>query len=185
MKHQTTYDRRGISCCQRCKDVAAIWGFGNVYLARVEPQSVQYVCGYIVKKMTHRLDARLNGKHPEFSIMSRSPAIGAGAMVDVKSATDQWQVPTINSIRYGKVQKSLGRTLKKQLNELRGLEPSLLQKRTRKYDALPYGSDEMRCVLETARQAKTSALEVYKKKWEGVLASQQAKLKLKSKGNKL
>lgn len=61
------------------------WSSGFVHIGTVEEGSLQYVCGYITKKMTKPDDARLQGRSPEFSSMSLKPGIGSGyvpAMVE-------------------------------------------------------------------------------------------------------
>lgn len=58
---------------------------GFVHLGMVTPQSINYVVGYVTKRITNRSDKRLEGKEPEFSLMSRRPGIGSnavGAFVD-------------------------------------------------------------------------------------------------------
>lgn len=177
---QSHYGRSGLTCCQRCKDVSRIWGFGNVYLARVEPQSIQYVCGYVVKKMTHRQDVRLSGRFPEFARMSLKPGIGASAMDDVKSATNgMMKLQELSSISYNKMERPIGRYLKKKLLQLEDGGTKILLSRLRKYDRVSPYSEEMCDLHESARVAKTGPVVQYQEKYKGKLASQKAKLKLR------
>lgn len=55
------------------------WGLGLVHIGDTTKDSIQYVAGYVTKKMTKKDDPRLQGKAPEFSLMSRRPGIGAKA----------------------------------------------------------------------------------------------------------
>lgn len=58
------------------------WGLGLIHIGDVTMNSIQYVAGYVTKKMTSKDDPRLEGRTPEFSLMSRNPGIG-------KKAADQ------------------------------------------------------------------------------------------------
>lgn len=135
-RQQTRYERKGITCCQRCKDVEEIWGFGNVYLGTME-KAASYICGYVVKKMTRRDDPRLQGRYPEFARMSLKPGIGAYAMDDVASEMMQWKLDyDVTSINYGKsTVKPLGSYLTKRLRRLRGLSEKAPQSTLEKVQA--------------------------------------------------
>ena len=56
------------------------WSLGFIKVGTCEPHSISYVCGYITKKMTNPKDSRLEGRLPEFALMSRKPGIGFGAV---------------------------------------------------------------------------------------------------------
>lgn len=62
------------------KIIADCWNFGFVQVAEFNNLTAQYIAGYVVKKMTAKDDARLNGRHPEFARQSNRPGIGAKAM---------------------------------------------------------------------------------------------------------
>lgn len=75
--------------------VTSCWSFGHIYLAEFNKDTAAYVAGYVTKKLTKREDPRLvstdeNGStvylQPEFSLMSRKPGLGAGAMRNVADA---------------------------------------------------------------------------------------------------
>lgn len=53
-----------------------VWQLGLVHVGSVTQQSVQYVAGYVTKKLTKKDDSRVK----EFSLMSLKPAIGARAV---------------------------------------------------------------------------------------------------------
>lgn len=53
---------------------------GFIYSGTVEPGSISYTLGYMMKRLTKKGDERLNGKAPEFAIMSRKPGLGYGVV---------------------------------------------------------------------------------------------------------
>lgn len=57
------------------------WHCGLVHVGMVSPESIQYVAGYVTKKITKKNDELL----PEFSLMSRKPGIGFKAVDDISS----------------------------------------------------------------------------------------------------
>lgn len=69
------------------KPIKAAWPFGMVHLGTAEHKTFSYVSGYIVKRMTKPKDARLKGRHPEFSLMSRMPGIGFGVIPRIAKAS--------------------------------------------------------------------------------------------------
>lgn len=76
----------GLCECPSCKIVAKCWEHGFFSVYPLEEGSIQYTCGYVVKKMTAKDDFRLNGRYPEFARMSLKPGIGANAMCEMASA---------------------------------------------------------------------------------------------------
>lgn len=71
-------------------EILASWDFGNVDIKPLVPERCRYICGYVVKKMTKKDDARLDGRHPEFFSNSRRPALGFNFLYDLlqRMATD-------------------------------------------------------------------------------------------------
>lgn len=134
--------------------VQSSWGMGHTFVGGVSLASVQYVAGYVTKKMTGRNDERLQGRYPEFARMSLRPGIGGTAVGDIayalesdaglESIAEVGDVPA--SLRYdgkfwpigryirGKVRKSLGLSEKviKEGNARRAVEE---MQRLRKEDA--------------------------------------------------
>lgn len=114
-------------CCSQCELVGTTWGQGDVDLGTVEIGSAQYVAGYVNKKLTHRDDSRLLGRHPEFSRQSNQGGIGKDFMWEVASTFLQYEssfnlvsadVPSALTVG-GKVQP-LGRYLRQQLRIMVG-----------------------------------------------------------------
>lgn len=56
------------------------WPQGVHHCGSLSIDSGAYCAGYVTKKMTHKSDERLHGRHPEFSRMSRKPGLGAEAL---------------------------------------------------------------------------------------------------------
>lgn len=125
LRGQSQFSRRSNSCCPMCDLVRDTWGHGNVFLGALEPHSAQYVCGYVVKKMTAKDDPRLEGRHPEFARMSLKPGIGRDAMFEVADTlmrhgldVSRLDVPTMMSV--GGIDKPLGRYLVQSLRRMVG-----------------------------------------------------------------
>lgn len=70
-------DGRTFDCCAPCDLIRDTWGKGIVELLPLTPGRSAYAAGYVMKKMTHKSDVRLNGRHPEFSRMSLKPGLAA------------------------------------------------------------------------------------------------------------
>ncbi len=52
------------------------WPHGFIHVGTAEAQSMSYVMGYMLKRLTKKMDPILEGRNPEFSLMSRNPGIG-------------------------------------------------------------------------------------------------------------
>ena len=58
--------------------IREVWPRGFIQVDELTPERARYLARYTVKKMTRGHDPRLQGRPPEFSIMSRRPGIGTG-----------------------------------------------------------------------------------------------------------
>ena len=56
---------------------------GFTTLSPADISRIRYCVGYTTKKLTRRDDARLDGRHPEFSRQSRKPPIGAQGIKEI------------------------------------------------------------------------------------------------------
>lgn len=96
-------DKSGRYACQACALVRYAWGKGHILLGDVTKDSASYVAGYVTKGLTHLnsyTSPILNGRHPEFSRMSRKPGIGHGV---AKALAEHMNTPTVFSeIFFGK-----------------------------------------------------------------------------------
>jgi len=126
----TDYSLRRKSCCSSCDAVKSLWSKGNIMLAELNDLTAQYVCGYVVKKMTRSDDYRLEGKKPEFARMSLRPGIGAWIIDDVASTLLLHNLPSCEgksdvpkTLRHGSREMPLGRYLTRRLRERVGLAP--------------------------------------------------------------
>lgn len=127
-RHWRTGEPEWRSCCEVCKLVGETWGHGNVDLGEVEVGSAQYVCGYVVKKLTSRNDERLAGREPEFSRMSLRPGIGAPYMDEAASTflsldLEKTQADVPSALRHGGRELPLGRYLRRQFRVKIGRAP--------------------------------------------------------------
>ena len=106
----------GLCQCPACLGVRETWGFGHVSVGRLEVRSARYIARYTLKKMTSPLDARLEGRYPEFSRQSRRPGIGVDAMWDVASVLLRYPTEPLPAVllHSGKA-LPLGRLLKEKI----------------------------------------------------------------------
>lgn len=125
VRGDTRYCGKSFNCCSACRNIHFAWGYGRVSNLNLEKNSAQYIAGYVTKKMTRRDDPRLNLREPEFSRMSRMPALGTNAMHDVADTIltldlhkTQSDVPV--TLRHGPQEFPLGRTLRKKLRTFIG-----------------------------------------------------------------
>lgn len=105
---------RGYRClCETCSAVRETWRFGNVCVSNLTDARAMYIAGYVLKKMTHRLDPRLYGREPEFARMSRKPGIGAVALSPVISELSKRRRTVPHGLQYGGRMRPLGRYLRR------------------------------------------------------------------------
>lgn len=149
-------DHRVSFCCPNCELIKTTWTHGGVDLRGVGKESIQYVAGYVVKKLNGK-DERsllfLNGRYPEFARMSRRPGIGAPALNELVSfvtssvGADELlktgDVPHI--LRHGSKDLPLGRYLRQKIRQMAGLDDEKI-----KAQALKNFQAEMSRMLETS-----------------------------------
>lgn len=106
------------------------WGLGRTDTQPFNETTAQYVCGYVVKKLTRKDDPRLNGRRPEFATMSRRPGLGAYASQEIAHTllthgsaylTENGDVPT--TLRIGPKTVPLSRYMLQKLREGVGYTP--------------------------------------------------------------
>lgn len=120
---QSRYWKSELRCCDTCRLVAGVWGKGRIHVGTLEGDSAQYVCGYVIKKMTKEDDPRLEGRHPEFGRMSRRPGIGVDALFELADTLMKYEIaPDITTLQHGRSHYPLGRFLRGRLAEMCGEE---------------------------------------------------------------
>lgn len=130
---------KGQSCCPPCDLIQEKWSIGRgknkryiggIDNAKVENQSAGYIAGYVTKKLTKSDDPKLQGRHPEFSRMSKTPGIGAIEIEKIAIAlqsqfgqsmlTEHGDVPV--SLNHGARSLPLGRYLRDKIRDLMDFE---------------------------------------------------------------
>lgn len=150
--------------------VRSCWGMGHVQLMPLNVETAQYVCGYVVKKMTAKDDPRLDGRYPEFTRMSLRPGIGAGAVPAIADALNDTHgaahvgrtgdVPA--ALMHGRRRLPLGRYLRRKLREEMGFSEVGGQESVKRVQA-----EELRTLCEAEgvaatlnQKAKTTAVKI-------------------------
>lgn len=184
----TQYNRNGIKCCDTCKGIQSLWGFGNVYLGALEPSTAAYIAGYVTKKMTRTDDVRLGNRHPEFARMSLRPGIGYSAMHELASVHLQYLSEASDVtplLRHANKKMPLGRYLTRSLRALtgRGMNAPL--------ETIQKAQEEMQTLRDSTWDLPphSKRKEIFKKmildKYKGNVVNMEAKYKLygKKKGS--
>lgn len=80
-------------CCATCELVGNAWhceySGGDIEVRALAAEKCGYLAGYVTKKMTGKEDARLAGRHPEFSRQSRRPGVGFPGVVALAKTITQ------------------------------------------------------------------------------------------------
>lgn len=179
--------RRTGRCCSVCDLYTSAWAQGHVHCGQVSLDSISYVCGYVVKKMTRSDDSRLNGRHPEFARMSNRPGIGASAMDDLSSLLLGLDLEdTIEDVpytlRHGRREYPLGRYLRRRLRERIGREANAPASVIQKMEAEVRPLREA-ALLSAPQGAKAHAFrEALIKSGEGYCTNIESKVRRKRKG---
>nr|QJB20133.1 MAG: replication initiator protein [Microvirus sp.] len=157
---------------------------GHVYLGAVESASAGYLAGYVVKKMSSEEDARLDGRHPEFSRSSRMPGIGAWAMDEVAKTLKRYgldkTMPDVpGELNVGDKSMPLGRYLRQRLRVAIGRNKDVPQETLDKIAASMFAM----CRVEERYSAftKQSYVQVSISKRKVVKAGEQYRRQLEGK----
>lgn len=106
--------------------VAEAWGRGITQTGVLARESMEYIAGYIQKKMTSVHDLRLQGREPEFSLKSRS--LGFGMIQEMASSLlnqDLTNVPDVpDCVRIDGKLWPIGQSFKRRLRVLVGRSPN-------------------------------------------------------------
>lgn len=101
--------------CATCSVVRETWDSGHTTVSNLTARRAMYCAGYVVKKMTHRLDPRLYGREPEFARMSLNPGIGAVALSPVISELSKRRRTVPPGLEFGGRMLPLGRYLRRRI----------------------------------------------------------------------
>lgn len=172
-------------CCVQCELVGNTWGKGDVDLGTVDIGSAQYLAQYVTKKMTHRDNSLLLGRHPEFARMSLRPGIGHDFMHEVASSFLQYEtafqaasadVPS--ALRVGSRSQPIGRYLRRTLRKLVGRDVNAPKEALQE-------NEEMQALrvlaFETSQPLKSVIINRYAQK----ILSTKAKAKIRKQGKSL
>lgn len=77
--------------------IQSCWSFGFIQVGTAESASMQYITGYVLKKLTKTTNPLLRGKPPEFATMSKKPGIGFGVVPRLKKSIDNALGSTISN----------------------------------------------------------------------------------------
>lgn len=104
---------------KRVTPLSKTWPYGLVHVGEVTRESIQYVAGYVTKKITKKGD----GRAPEFALMSRKPGIGARAVAEIASVLQQYNAEekSKRQLRIDGKTWPLGRFLQSKLVETLGV----------------------------------------------------------------
>lgn len=119
---------KGRSCCSTCDLIRETWGKGHIFVGTVTKSSIEYVCGYITKKMTRASDPRLRGRYPEFKRSSQGIGRGSAAQIaKILGGDSGWDYVLKNGdiphlLKHGGRSFPLGRYMRKKIREAIGFE---------------------------------------------------------------
>lgn len=154
--------------------ISSTWTLGFVLVGTAEPASMSYVSGYVTKKMTKATDSRLEGRPPEFCLMSRRPGIGLCAVDNLAAAyrssrgqaalkRDGW---ISTSVQIGTKKYPMGRYLSGKLVGQLGLS----DEERKAYN--------WRRVVETWQKKSVSSTTEYEKSRKAKVSQQEGRLKI-------
>lgn len=167
-----------VNCCPQCDAIRDKWGMGYVQVGTVSRESIQYVCGYVVKKM-NKDHPDLNGRHPEFARQSNRPGIGAGFVPAIAEQVKAYSLDRRTGVykdvpkelRHGKQILPLGRYLVGKLRVATGHN-----EKASLHQSLSW-SDDMSAMFAIAKKNRRPLGDVYRE----ILGSLEAKLESREK----
>ena len=153
------------------KTVEKCWTKGYVQVGTAEPSSMSYCCGYVLKKMTKSTDSRLNGRKPEFSLMSKREPIGIGVVKKVEKAlasaagqkARKILGDNVKTIRAEGKRYPLGRTVKEKIYATLGTDDKQRRENARRTIEEQFAKELTLGVTETQRR-RTAAIHISKAK---------------------
>ena len=100
--------------------IRSCWTLGYVHVGTAELGSMNYIVGYVLKKISRPGLAALQGRSPEFALMSQKPGLGYGVVERIKKAFKDAPasnilmgvMPAMKSIRVCGKKYPLGRYLR-------------------------------------------------------------------------
>lgn len=117
------------SCCPTCDRVRDLWGMGHIINGTCTKDSIQYVAGYVTKKLSKPDDERLElGQYPEFARMSRRPGIGFDSLHEIASQLLENELenePVPAQVRIDGKMLPLGPSMRKKLSQYVGQPKNL------------------------------------------------------------
>lgn len=159
-------------CCSRCRLVHDTWAHGIVELGEVNKDSCDYICKYLLKRMTRYDDPRLNGRNPEFCRSSNRRGIGFGSVDVLAGGYRHWfgdrDIDVSYALQSGTRRKPLGRYLVNQLRIALGKLPGARQETLDAMEAelLPLYVRS----IDNKTSFKTEVMEAGKQRYENYVA---------------
>lgn len=124
-----TIGRKFFPCrCPSCSLISKVWSKGNIFVGNLTLESANYIAGYVTKKLTNDKSQYnqdiLQGRHPEFSRMSRMPGIGLATVDAMHNSLagydlEDYTIPRV--LVHGSKSLPLGRYLSDKLHEKLGI----------------------------------------------------------------
>lgn len=180
---RSRYSATTKNCCRSCDLVRDTWGLGHIYLGDVTADSIQYVAGYVTKKMTRKASPHqekfLKERNPEFPIYPNKPGLGAFAVEDLglfmtsnngaEYLSRHGDVPHI--LKHGKKSFPLGRYMRRKLREYYGFPERRISATSSDTTTTPEGWSEAACkeVFELLEAHDGDHKKVFESKMQKVL----------------
>lgn len=164
LRTRITKEKR--QCCPPCDTIQKAWNKGQIQLGTLEQNSIQYIAGYIVKKMTKHDDIRLQGRTPEFARMSLKPGIGYDMMHELASTLMEYNLENKltdvpNILQHGQKRLPLGNYLKRKLRKMINRSENAPQ------EILQTQKQKMSLMRQTAYDNSIPLIKIYEKETEG------------------